>query len=179
MLNFLNLKSKSIHLFFWVASSLSILCSCSSVPPVNQLFARLSRLELALIRACAIHCTWHCVFSPSIVHNLFSTTHHSINLFKYKEIKMATVHFNNGNMSIQNPPSGSEDQISKDTETSDAPISENGDFVIDMETQLARFSGIFQDNNPILLSILEKRIKENDFDVSNWVQLAHLLCGEI
>ena len=92
---------------------------------------------------------------------------------------MATVHFNNGNMSIQNPPSGSEDQISNDTETSDAPISENGDFVIDMETQLARFSGIFQDNNPILLSILEKRIKENDFDVSNWVQLAHLLCGEI
>ena len=36
MLNFLNLKSKASHLFFWVAFSLSILCPgnkvCSELP---------------------------------------------------------------------------------------------------------------------------------------------------
>ena len=36
MLNFLNLKSKPIHLFFWVASSLSTLCPPS--PKKSELF---------------------------------------------------------------------------------------------------------------------------------------------
>ena len=73
--------------------------------------------------------------------------HSSINLIRYKEVKMMTGNLNN---KIRNPPSDA------------LPLSGNGDFVIEM----ARFSGIFQDNNPILLFTLKKRIKENNFDVS-------------
>ena len=43
MLNFLNLKSKPIHLFFWVASSLIMVCP---VPPRN--WSRLEAFEHAL-----------------------------------------------------------------------------------------------------------------------------------
>ena len=55
---------------------------------------------------------------------------------------MATDNLNNGNMSIQNPPSGSEDQISNDTESSDAPMASSSEASADASNQGNLLKGV-------------------------------------